>query len=83
MAQKIKARKHVTSSHTLRRLLNELTEECGKALKLWEQLQSEKRQELKEKMESELYVAMVACEAKLASVLEEWDRVVDEELPDE
>ena len=82
MAQKTKAREHVTSNPTLRRLLDELAAESGKVLKLWEQLQREKRKELKGKMESELYVAMVACEAKLSSVLEEWDRVVDEELAD-
>lgn len=83
MAQKVRVLEHVTSDATLRALMDELMDECHKVLGLWDQLVQEKRSGKKDALESQLYVALVGCEAKLASVLKEWDRVVDEELPDE
>jgi len=81
--QKSELRAQITESPTLKELLGELLDEYGRTQSLWEELKQERSGDRKDQLESELYVALVRCEAKLASVLKEWDRVVDEELPDE
>jgi arsenate reductase-like glutaredoxin family protein len=81
MAHKSKAKTPIISDHLIH-LLDEMADEFEKTIELRRRLLKEKNSEKSETLESELYVALVCSEVKLRSVIEEWDRLVDEELED-
>lgn len=80
MAQQSKLRNEITSSQLVQELLDEVAAEFEKVLELRQRLAKEKNADKRGYLESQLYVAMVRSEVILNSAIQEWDRVVDEEL---
>jgi len=80
MAQQSKLRNEITSSQLVQELLDEVAAEFEKVLELRQRLTKEKDADKRGYLESQLYVAMVRSEVILNSAIQEWDRVVDEEL---
>jgi|GEM_PF-2310761 len=83
MAQKTKVtRETVTSSPTLKEILKEVTQWSEEALSLMRRL-PKLSLSAQQELEPELYVALAVLREKISSALREWERVMDEELPDD
>lgn len=83
MSQKTRVvRETVISNPDLKDILAEVAQESEKALALMRRLPQLSVREQQD-LEPELYVSLAVLHAKISSALEEWERVLDEELIDD
>lgn len=81
VVQKTKVRETVTSHPTLKAILGEVSEESERVLELLRNLPDLPLKE-QQSTESELYVRLAVLREKISSALRQWERIVDEELPE-